>query len=120
MGKSLEQANDIYTLCRKKDHTVAVNLQGRYAPAMLLVKRAIDEGLMGDIHDITCTENTLTPWNLWALAEKRRKDGSKLSSRVFPNILDHVSFHPCNRSIQTFYGQRSNICLLQSSPLSRI
>lgn len=65
MGNTLEEAERILALCRKKGLTAAVNFQLRYAPNMLAAKRITDAGLLGDVHDMEVVMRVYMPWDLW-------------------------------------------------------
>ena len=65
MGNTLEEAEQILAICRKKGLTAAVNFQLRYAPVMLAARRMADAGLLGDVHDMEVVVNVFTPWDLW-------------------------------------------------------
>jgi predicted dehydrogenase len=65
MGNTLDEAERILALCRKKELTAAVNFQLRYAPAMLAAKRITDAGLLGDLHDMEVVVSVHMPWDLW-------------------------------------------------------
>ncbi len=65
MGNTLEEAEQILALCRKKGLTAAINFQLRYAPVMLAAKHITDAGLLGDVHDMEVRVNVFMPWELW-------------------------------------------------------
>jgi len=65
MGNTLEKAEQILAICRKKGLTAAVNFQLRYAPVMLAAKRITDAGLLGDVHDMEVVVSVFMPWDLW-------------------------------------------------------
>jgi len=65
MGNTLEEAEQILALSRKKGLTSAVNFQLRYAPTMLAARRITDAGLLGEVHDMEIVVSVYTPWDLW-------------------------------------------------------
>ena len=65
MGNTLEEADQILSLCRKKSLTAAVNFQLRYAPTMLAAKKITDAGLLGQLHDMEIVVSVYMPWELW-------------------------------------------------------
>ncbi len=65
MGESIEQAKAILDCCHEKNITAGINFQLRRAPFMIAAKKMIDEGLLGDIHDVEMRVICQTPWNLW-------------------------------------------------------
>ena len=75
MGESIEQAKAILDCCHEKNITAGINFQLRRAPFMIAAKKMIDEGLLGDIHDVEMRVICQTPWNLWKfLFEKERME----------------------------------------------
>jgi len=73
MGRTLEVAQRIVELCRRKQLTAAVNFQFRFSPYMLAIKDLIQRGELGDIVDVECRLNLQTPWDTfpYLLEEKR-------------------------------------------------
>ena len=65
MGETLVQANEILALCQQKKLTAAVNFQLRWAPFIIAARTLIDQGLIGDIHDMDVRVTVYTPWHLW-------------------------------------------------------
>lgn len=65
MGRDLTEASAILRLCREKRLVAAVNFQLRFAPMMLAVGDAIEQGLLGDIIDTEVHLNLVTPWELF-------------------------------------------------------
>jgi predicted dehydrogenase len=65
MGENLEEATAILELCRSKKFIAAVNFQMRFIPAVVVAKKIIDSGAIGDLHDIEIKMNIYHPWHLW-------------------------------------------------------
>ncbi|WP_372574869.1 Gfo/Idh/MocA family protein [Ruegeria jejuensis] len=65
MGLSLEVANAIRAVCERKGLKAAVNFQLRFAPMMLAIRNALEEGFFGQMIDIEVHLNLLTPWHLF-------------------------------------------------------
>ena len=61
MGEDLEHAREIRGLCRRKKLTAAVNFQLRFAPCNAGARSLIDQGAIGEIHDMEINVNTHTP-----------------------------------------------------------
>ena len=97
MGQNLQEARSICDLCHSKQLTAAVNFQLRFAPAMLAARDIIDQGLIGDVHDIEVRVSVYTPWHLWTFLEN--------SPRV--EILYH-SIHYIDL-IRSFFGDPGGI-----------
>ena len=73
MGEDLEHARQIRDLCRQKKLTAAINFQLRFAPNNAGARSLIDQGLIGELHDMEINVNVHTPWHLWGwLAEISR------------------------------------------------
>ncbi len=66
MGSDLAEADRIIRICRAKGLKAAVNFQLRFAPAMLALKDAIAQGLLGQVVDVDGLLAVDTPWHLWA------------------------------------------------------
>tara|TARA_R110000764_G_scaffold94060_4_gene177770 strand:- start:14957 stop:16006 length:1050 start_codon:yes stop_codon:yes gene_type:complete len=70
MGDNLQEANKILELCRNKNLIAGINFQLRHAPYILGAKQIIEQGLIGDLHDIDVRINILMPWQLWGFLYK--------------------------------------------------
>ncbi len=69
MGEDLEQAAVIHALCRRKNLTAAVNFQLRYAPYVIAARHLINDGVIGELHDMEVRVTVDTPWHLWPYFE---------------------------------------------------
>ena len=69
MGEDLAGARAIRDLARARQFTVAVNFQLRFAPYILAARDLIDQGIIGDLHDIEIRVNVETPWHLWTFLQ---------------------------------------------------
>ncbi|WP_425248607.1 Gfo/Idh/MocA family protein [Chelativorans salis] len=65
MGGDLDGATEILALCRQKNLKAAVNFQLRFAPMMLALKDAIQQGHLGEVVDFDAWLALATPWQLW-------------------------------------------------------
>lgn len=65
MGETLEEAQVIRDLCRRKNLTAAVNFSFRYSPNNLAAVALASAGFLGEIHDLEVQTRTYTPWHLW-------------------------------------------------------
>lgn len=70
MGENLQQARAIREVCRRKRLTAAVNFQLRFAPGILAARGLIEQGLLGEIHDMEARSPVFTPWRLWSFLER--------------------------------------------------
>lgn len=66
MGSDLAETDAIIRLIRARKLCATVNSQLRFAPALLALKDAIAQGLLGDVVDIDGLLAVDTPWHLWA------------------------------------------------------
>ena len=64
-GSNIEEATQLYELCKRKEFIAAINFQKRFIPAIVKAKRMIDEGLIGELHHIEIRMNIWHPWHLW-------------------------------------------------------
>lgn len=69
MGENLEQARRILEVCSRKQLRAAVNFQLRYAPYVLAARSLVDQGAIGDLHDLEVRVSVYTPWHLWAFMQ---------------------------------------------------
>lgn len=75
MGETMEEAQEIFDLCQKKNLIAAVNFQLKYAPYILAAKDMIAKGLLGEVFDLELKACVYTPWGLWDfLKEKPRME----------------------------------------------
>jgi len=65
LGSDLDEATEILQICRAKKLKAAVNFQLRFAPMMLALKDAIDQGSLGEVVDFDAWMALDTPWGLW-------------------------------------------------------
>lgn len=70
-GEDLAQARRLLAVCRRKGLVAACNLQLRWAPQVLAVRRLVDAGDLGAVHDVEVRVVVQTPWAL------------------FPSVADH-------------------------------
>lgn len=69
MGETLAQAREICALCRSRKLAAAVNFQLRYAPCVLAARSLIDQGAIGELHDMEVRVTVFMPWHLWKFLE---------------------------------------------------
>ncbi|MEZ4616351.1 MAG: Gfo/Idh/MocA family oxidoreductase [Caldilineaceae bacterium] len=65
LGETLEQARQIRSICQDKGLVAAVNFQLRWAPFVLAARSLIDQGIIGEVHDLEVRVTVFTPWHLW-------------------------------------------------------
>lgn len=69
MGETLADARKILDLCRSKRLIAAINFQMRYAPYILAARSLIEQGAIGEVHDMDVRVTVYTPWQLWTFLE---------------------------------------------------
>jgi predicted dehydrogenase len=65
MGDSLEAAENILRICRRKKLKAAINCQLRYAPFVSAARFLIDQDLIGELYDMEVRLTTYTPWDIF-------------------------------------------------------
>ena len=65
MGENLVDARQILRICQEKNITAGVNFQLRHAPNIVEARKMVNEGRIGQVHDIEVRVNVFTPWNTW-------------------------------------------------------
>lgn len=70
MGENLSQALQIREKALAKNLKTAVNFQLRYAPYCLAARSLIEQGAIGNLHEIEVHVNVHMPWELWDFLEK--------------------------------------------------
>ena len=69
LGENLDEARAIRDLCHRKGFVAAVNFQMRYAPYILAARSLIEQGVIGEVHDMEVRVTVYTPWHLWTFLE---------------------------------------------------
>lgn len=70
MGDNLSQAREILALCQAKKLTAAINFQMRWAPFIIAARNLIDQGAIGEVHDMEVRVTVYTPWHLWPFLQQ--------------------------------------------------
>lgn len=65
LGETLQEAQEILRIVQEKNIKASVNFQMKFIPSLLAAKRMIDEGLLGELHDIEIRMNIYHPWEIW-------------------------------------------------------
>ena len=65
MGETLNDAQEILRVCEAKQFTASVNFQMKLIPSIIAAKNLIDQGAIGDLHDMEIRMNIHHPWELW-------------------------------------------------------
>ncbi|RZK19491.1 MAG: Gfo/Idh/MocA family oxidoreductase, partial [Flavobacterium sp.] len=64
-GENISEAKELLDICIQKKFTASVNFQMKFIPSVDLAKNLIDQGLIGDLHDMEIRMNIHHPWELW-------------------------------------------------------
>ncbi|MVZ65345.1 gfo/Idh/MocA family oxidoreductase [Sphingobacterium sp. DK4209] len=65
MGETLTEAKKIRDLVVAKKMIASVNFQMKFIPSLLAAKKMVDQGIIGELHDIEIRMNIYHPWELW-------------------------------------------------------
>ena len=68
-GENIAQARALLEICQRKRLQAAVNFQLRYAPYIAAARQLIDQGVIGDVHDMEVRVTVYMPWQLWTFLE---------------------------------------------------
>lgn len=69
LGNDLAEARAIRSALHAKRITAAVNFQMRYTPYVLAARSLIEQGVIGEVHDMEIRIKVDTPWHLWSFFE---------------------------------------------------
>jgi predicted dehydrogenase len=69
MGEDIREARAICELCRERGLIAAVNFQLRYAPFIMAARSLIEQGVIGEVHDMEVRVLVNTPWHMWTFFE---------------------------------------------------
>jgi len=86
MGTDIADARRIRDLCRAKNFTASVNFQLRFSPMMLVVRDAINRGLLGKLVDVEFHLNIRTPWELFPFVKKLKR------AEILVHTVHHLDF----------------------------
>ena len=89
MGETLEMAQQILEVCRRKKLIAAINCQLRYAPFVSAARWLINQGHIGELYDMEVRLTISTPW------------------QIFPFIMNHPRLEILNHSVHYIDLMRS-------------
>jgi predicted dehydrogenase len=69
MGENQQTARAIRDLCHAKKLKAGINFQLRYAPFVQAARGIIEQGAIGQMHDMEVRVTAYTPWHLWTFLE---------------------------------------------------
>ena len=125
MGSNLEDATEILKICRARKLKAAVNFQLRFAPMMLALKDAVDQGLLGDLVDFDAWLALDTPWGLWAFLKDLPRVEILLHSIHYMDFIRSLFGNPSGVHAKTLghpNTERGRLCyrlkVITSQPLN--
>lgn len=65
-GENLQDARELLNICIEKKLTASVNFQMKFIPSVIAAKKLIDQGAIGELHDMEIRMNIYHPWELWS------------------------------------------------------
>jgi len=65
LGETIEEAKELLEICKQKNLKASVNFQMKFIPAVLAAKSLIEQGAIGELHDMEIRMNIYHPWELW-------------------------------------------------------
>ena len=97
-GRDLQLASRIRELCLGKQLTAAVNFPLRFSPFVRVTRSLIEQGMIGDLHEMEVCATVYVPWHLWPY----------LGERPWAGILYHNIHHI--DLVRSFVGEPRAIC----------
>lgn len=109
MGSDLSDASNILKICRNRELKAAVNFQLRFAPMMLALKHAIDQGHLGSIVDFDAWLALDTPWHLWEFLESLERVEIAVHSIHYLDFVRSILGNPNGVFAKTVSHPRSKV-----------
>ena len=64
-GETIAESRHLLQICHDRQFTASVNMQMKFIPAVVAAKNMIDQGAIGELHDLEIRMNIDHPWQLW-------------------------------------------------------
>ena len=64
-GETIAEARHLLQICHDRQFTASVNMQMKCIPAVIAAKNLIDQGVIGELHDLEIRMTIYHPWQLW-------------------------------------------------------
>lgn len=64
-GETIAEARHLLRICHDRQFMASVNMQMKCIPAVVAAKNLIDQGAIGELHDLEIRMNIYHPWQLW-------------------------------------------------------
>ncbi len=94
MGENLTEAAAILSLCQRKRLVAAVNFQLRYAPYIVMAKKLLATGIIGEVCDIEIHLNVFTPWYVWEFLYSSERVEILYHSIHYIDLIRHILGNP--------------------------
>ncbi|MFK7995712.1 MAG: Gfo/Idh/MocA family protein [Granulosicoccus sp.] len=117
MGSELDEATQILTLCRERNLAAAVNFQLRFAPMMLALQDAINQGLLGEVLDFDAWLALDTPWGLWKFLEGLPRVEIALHSIHYLDLIRAILGNPLGVHAKTLGHPASSMSQTRTSAI---
>lgn len=115
MGSDLAAADAILRVVRQRNLKAAVNFQLRFAPAILALKDAIAQGLLGEVVDVDGLLAVDTPWHLFAFLAKLPRVEILLHSIHYLDAIRDILGNPQGIHARTMGHPSSTVSNTRSS-----
>lgn len=109
MGSNLDDATRILEICRDRSLIAAVNFQLRFAPMMLALKDAIEQGHLGTVIDFDAWLALDTPWHLWQFLESLDRVEIAVHSIHYFDFVRSILGNPKGVHAKTVSHPRSKV-----------
>ncbi len=109
MGSNIEAATEILAICRQRKLIAAVNFQLRFAPMMLALRHAIDDGYLGTVVDFDAWLALDTPWHLWEFLESLDRVEIAVHSIHYLDFVRSILGNPHGVHAKTLSHPRSKV-----------
>lgn len=115
LGLDLAAATEILSICRAKKFKAAVNFQLRFAPMMLAIKNAIDDGFFGELTEFEVHLNLVTPWHMFPNLEGDPRVEIVAHSVHYIDLIQSLIGMPNGVVARSFSHPASNLSDTRSS-----
>jgi predicted dehydrogenase len=117
MGSDLAGATEILQLCRQKNLKAAVNFQLRFAPMMLALQNAIEQGHLGEVVDFDAWLALATPWHLWAFLKGLPRIEIAMHSIHYLDFIRQVLGNPKGVHAKTIGHPKHDVAQTRTSAI---
>jgi predicted dehydrogenase len=101
-GENIENARELLHICEQKQLTASVNFQMKFIPSVIAAKNLIDQGAIGELHDMEIRMNIYHPWELWDFLFKIPRMEMLYHSIHYMDMIKHFLGMPEKVYAKTF------------------